>query len=200
MTSAEYLPAVPRSRALHPRLHPSHSPWAPPPRYSEAIGLARGKAEGIHKILSNRSLAYFRAQRYSDALRDADAAVALAPHWDKAHFRRAAALVGLKRTLEAARSYREAWVTSKGRCDEGGFCGCGCLWSRVFGRQSQCNKPSLSNTRWEGIAHALHAGDAECERQLWGCVRLLTREQLGQGIIQLLADLEVRWGRAPWRS
>lgn len=77
-------------------------------RYSEAIELCPGK-DGLHTLHSNRSLAYYKAQRYRDALADADAAVALAPRWPKAHWRRAAALLALKRAPEAVLAYREAW-------------------------------------------------------------------------------------------
>jgi len=85
-----------------------HLHSAPECRYSEAIELCPGK-EGLHTLHSNRSLAYYKAQRYSYALADADAAAALAPRWPKAHWRRAAALLALKRTPEAVLAYREAW-------------------------------------------------------------------------------------------
>lgn len=87
-------------------------PLTLPGRYSEAIELLPGK-EGLHTLHSNRSLAYYKAQRYSDALADADAAVALATRWPKAHWRRAAALLALKRAPEAVLAYRVAWRLDK---------------------------------------------------------------------------------------
>lgn len=61
-----------------------------------------------------------QARRFQDALRDADAAVRLAPHWSKAHWRRGAALLGLKRAPEAALAYREAWVLADCECTQSG--------------------------------------------------------------------------------
>jgi tetratricopeptide (TPR) repeat protein len=116
-------------------------------RYSEAINLQPGK-EGLPALYSNRSLAYFKAQRYGEALADAEAASSLAPAWHKAHWRRAAALAALKRAPEAADAFHAAW--------------------RAAAPEAQ----------------------SEAESRLWGAVQRLTREQLGRGILALVAQLE----------
>ncbi|KAK3267411.1 hypothetical protein CYMTET_24025 [Cymbomonas tetramitiformis] len=45
-----------------------------------------------HKVFANRSLAYCKAAKYEDALKDADHAVHLSPKWIKGHWRRGEAL------------------------------------------------------------------------------------------------------------
>ena len=82
-------------------------------RYTEAIQVKPDKA-GLHLLYSNRSLAYFKAQHCTEALRDADTAVLLAPQWHKGHWRRGAALMGLRQVPEAVLAYCEAWRLSKG--------------------------------------------------------------------------------------
>lgn len=66
------------------------------------------------RLLANRALAFTKAGRFVDALTDADAAIAVAPAWDKGHWRRGAALAGLKRTPDAVAAYHCAWQLSKG--------------------------------------------------------------------------------------
>lgn len=82
-------------------------------------------------VYSNRSLAYCKAGRYHEALADADAALALHASWPKAHFRRGAALCGLRRGVEAVDAHAEALRLSP---DESGGAGAECeaaLWSAV---------------------------------------------------------------------
>ena len=55
-------------------------------RYTEALDTLP-PADGRHRLLANRSLAYLRANRIEDALGDAQAAAEAAPKWDKAHWR-----------------------------------------------------------------------------------------------------------------
>ncbi|GAB4817977.1 hypothetical protein N2152v2_005023 [Parachlorella kessleri] len=81
-------------------------------RYSEAIMLQPDKPT-LRTLHSNRSLAYCKARRFGEALADADVAQALAPEWSKAHWRRGAALLGLRRVGEAALAYRDAWALEK---------------------------------------------------------------------------------------
>lgn len=69
-------------------------------------------------MLANRAMAFTKAGRFDDALADADAAVAAAPGWEKGHWRRGAALAGLKRAPDAVAAYHRAWQASKG---EGGL-------------------------------------------------------------------------------
>jgi len=40
----------------------------------------------------------------------------------------------------------------------------------------------------------LQKADPECEVKLWQCIQKLTREQLAEGIIALLGDLQVKVG------
>jgi tetratricopeptide (TPR) repeat protein len=90
--------------------------------YAEAIETTPSK-DGLAALHSNRSLALARARRYADALADADAAAALAPRWSKGHWRRGAALTGLKHFPEAALAYLQAWRCAQGgSADEGAEC------------------------------------------------------------------------------
>ncbi|KAL4859604.1 Serine/threonine-protein phosphatase T [Chlorella vulgaris] len=116
-------------------------------RYSEAIDLMPGK-DSLPALHSNRSLAYMKALRYEDALQDADAAARLSPGWYKAHWRRAVALLAIKRTPEAVLAFREAWRLADGDAKK------------------------------------------ESKTRLWAAVQRLTREQLGRGILALVAELE----------
>eukprot|EP00887_Chlorella_sp_A99_P005264 scaffold1.g5264.t1 len=77
-------------------------------RYTDAIAVKPDK-QGLHLLLGNRSLAYLKAGRHAEALADADAAAALAPQWHKVHWRRGAALLGLRRVPEAVLAFRRAW-------------------------------------------------------------------------------------------
>lgn len=59
-------------------------------------------------LLSNRSLAHLALGSASLALADAERAISLRPRWGKAHARRAAALAGLGRRVEAELAYGAA--------------------------------------------------------------------------------------------
>ena len=83
-------------------------------RYSEAIEICSDK-DALKRLYSNRSLAFAKAGRFSEALQDANEAVAISEFWDKAHLRKGAALRGLKQHVEAAQSFRVAWQLSKGK-------------------------------------------------------------------------------------
>ena len=82
-------------------------------RYSEALDVLPDKQD-IHKLYSNRSLAWCKAARYEAALRDAEAAVEAAPSWPKAHWRRGAALLGLQTVSDAVWAFRRAHQLSPG--------------------------------------------------------------------------------------
>lgn len=82
--------------------------------YTEALAAAPESHAARARILANRALAYTKAGRFGDALRDADAAVSAAPAWDKGHWRRGGALAGLKRAPDAVAAYHRAWQLSKG--------------------------------------------------------------------------------------
>ncbi|KAM6952240.1 LON peptidase N-terminal domain and RING finger protein 3-like [Lycodopsis pacificus] len=58
-----------------------------------------------HILFSNRSQIHSSLRRYERALRDAEMACRLMPHWSKGHVRKAQALVSLGRTEEALREY-----------------------------------------------------------------------------------------------
>ncbi|TNN41077.1 LON peptidase N-terminal domain and RING finger protein 3 [Liparis tanakae] len=58
-----------------------------------------------HILFSNRSQIHSSLRLYEKALRDAEVACRLVPHWSKGHVRKAQALVSLGRTEEALREY-----------------------------------------------------------------------------------------------
>ena len=94
-------------------LHDMAELCALPRRYTEALELDPEKGS-LHRLYANRSLAYLKALRASEALRDADLALSHAPLWPKAHWRRAAALRELGRAPEAVAAFRSAWRLDKG--------------------------------------------------------------------------------------
>ena len=59
--------------------------------------------------MSNCSLAYAKAQRFEDALLAADKAITLSPTWSKGHWRRGAALLGLRNVPAAVTAFHSAW-------------------------------------------------------------------------------------------
>ncbi|KAM3867232.1 LON peptidase N-terminal domain and RING finger protein 3-like [Diretmus argenteus] len=70
-------------------------------RYNQAILIAPRD----HILFSNRSQIHSGLKHYEKALRDAETACRLTPHWSKGHVRKAQALVALGRTEEALREY-----------------------------------------------------------------------------------------------
>lgn len=82
-------------------------------RYTEILELVPDKNSRC-KIYCNRSLAYVRALRHSEALQDAEAAIECNPSWCKAHWRRGAALKELKRMPHAVAAFLRAWQLSRG--------------------------------------------------------------------------------------
>lgn len=56
-------------------------------------------------LCANRAAALTKLGRFDDALRDADVAVTRRPHWAKAHFRRATALLGMQRYGDALAAF-----------------------------------------------------------------------------------------------
>ncbi|KAL4437013.1 hypothetical protein ABPG75_004152 [Micractinium tetrahymenae] len=135
-------------------------------RYSEALELQPDKA-ALPALHSNRSAACYKAGRHAEALADADEAARLAPGWHKAHWRRGAALLALKRVPEAVLAYREAWQLAAGGSGKGGGKG-----------GSAAAAPGAA------------ADAADCEARLWDVVQRLTREQLGRGLLAILAEAQ----------
>ncbi|XP_076594960.1 LON peptidase N-terminal domain and RING finger protein 3-like [Chaetodon auriga] len=70
-------------------------------KYNQAILIAPMD----HILFSNRSQINSSLKHYEKALRDAEMACRLMPHWSKGHVRKAQALVSLGRTEEALRQY-----------------------------------------------------------------------------------------------
>uniref|UniRef100_A0A667ZA56 LON peptidase N-terminal domain and ring finger 3 n=1 Tax=Myripristis murdjan TaxID=586833 RepID=A0A667ZA56_9TELE len=70
-------------------------------KYNQAILIAPRD----HILFSNRSQIHSSLKHYQKALRDAETACRLMPHWSKGHVRKAQALVSLGRTEEALREY-----------------------------------------------------------------------------------------------
>jgi curved DNA-binding protein CbpA len=85
-------------------------------QYTAALHeLGSGAADAT--ILSNRSLAYSKLDRFDAALDDADACLALKADWDRAHARRAVALGGLAKHEEAALAFERASELVRGRSE-----------------------------------------------------------------------------------
>ncbi len=82
-------------------------------RYTEALELLPDKISRS-KIYCNRSLAYLKALKYSEALDDAEGAVGCNSEWGKAHWRKGAALKELKRIPAAVSAFHKACQLSKG--------------------------------------------------------------------------------------
>lgn len=72
--------------------------------YTEALKLDPGN----HVLYSNRSAAYCKAEKFAEALADADECVKLAPNWTKGYTRKGAALEFLGRFDEAVGVYEDA--------------------------------------------------------------------------------------------
>ncbi|XP_070769392.1 LON peptidase N-terminal domain and RING finger protein 3-like [Enoplosus armatus] len=70
-------------------------------KYNQAILIAPMD----HILFSNRSQIRSSLKNYNEALRDAEMACRLMPHWSKCHVRKAQALVSLGRTEDALREY-----------------------------------------------------------------------------------------------
>ena len=70
--------------------------------------------EAQYKVYSNRSLAYAKAGRFKEALRDAQEAVRLSPDWPKGHWRMGIACVGMKQIPLAVDSFATCWRLNKG--------------------------------------------------------------------------------------
>lgn len=71
--------------------------------YSQAIGLD----EKNHVLYSNRSAAYAKANKYEEALKDAEKCISLKPDFVKGYSRKGAALSFLKRYDDAIATYEE---------------------------------------------------------------------------------------------
>lgn len=91
-------------------------------RYSEAIEISPDtQGPSVASLYSNRSLAFYKAHRYEDALKDADKAVQIAPSWSKGYWRRGTALVNLNKIPLAVGAFFKAWnferdVSGKKEC------------------------------------------------------------------------------------
>ena len=55
--------------------------------YSSAIEIL-SEGLNLHKIMSNRSYANLKCNRYNDALHDAECTIALMPSWPKGYYRK----------------------------------------------------------------------------------------------------------------
>lgn len=64
----------------------------------------------LRALYSNCSLAYAKAQRFQDALTAANKTIELAPTWTKGHWRRGAALLGLRDIPGAVKAFYTAWA------------------------------------------------------------------------------------------
>ncbi|KAG6872710.1 hypothetical protein C0992_009408 [Termitomyces sp. T32_za158] len=84
-------------------------------RYTGAASLAINRPpwessqvmrEELSTVISNRSAAFSEASDYISALADAEAVIQLRKQWSKGHFRKAKALVGLRKLRDAAEAVK----------------------------------------------------------------------------------------------
>ena len=87
--------------------------WQTLCRYADAIA-SLPPGDPTHKLHCNQSLALSKSHRLDEALFSAEAAIAAAPAWAKAHWRRGTALRGLQRFPEAMHAFLEAWRLMNG--------------------------------------------------------------------------------------
>lgn len=137
-------------------------------RYDEAIDL-QPSSSVMRALLSNRALAHTKARRFEKALEDAEAAVDLAPSWDKGYWRKGVALEGLHRIADAVQAFLRVWTINGGEADPG------MVGGRICG--IPCSLPDELPPS---------AGDSESTARLQAVVRKLTREQLGSGMLGLI--------------
>lgn len=90
-----------------------HNSWQTWRRYADAIA-SLPPGDPTHKLHCNQSLALSKSHRLDEALFSAEAAIAAAPAWAKAHWRRGTALRGLQRFPEATHAFLEAWRLMNG--------------------------------------------------------------------------------------
>ena len=90
-------------------------------RYTDALAL---EPEALHKLYSNRSMAYGKANRFCEALEDAQAAIRICPTWGKGHWRLGMAHLGLKQHLLAVVSFARCWHLEKGAATCPSCCFC----------------------------------------------------------------------------
>ena len=74
--------------------------------YTEALDVD----EHCHTVLSNRSLAFFKLNKYQEALIDAEKAVTASPKWPKGYLRKCFALNALKKSQEAQRTAQQGFM------------------------------------------------------------------------------------------
>jgi len=116
-------------------------------KYTECLEIKPDEF-GNDKIYANRSLAYSKALRYEEALKDADKAIECNSMWAKAHWRRGEALGFLKRYPESLKSFHKGWM--------------------------------------------LEPENKEFSKRIWWSIERHTREQIAEGIIDMLQDLETK--------
>lgn len=84
-----------------------------PPDYHKAISAyteALNVDAHCHTVLSNRSLAYYKLEKYQEALMDAEKAVIASPKWPKGYLRKCSALNALQRSHEAQQVAQQGFV------------------------------------------------------------------------------------------
>lgn len=70
-----------------------------------------------HRFFGNRSYCYDQLSQYEEALKDAEKAIKIAPHWPKGHFRKGLALKGLTKYVESEGAFEQVLQLDKG-CEE----------------------------------------------------------------------------------
>jgi len=70
-----------------------------------------------HRFFGNRSYCYDQLGQFEEALKDAEKAIKIAPHWPKGHFRKGLALKGLAKYVESEGAFEQVLQLDKG-CEE----------------------------------------------------------------------------------
>ncbi|DBA90606.1 TPA: hypothetical protein ACH3X1_003839 [Trebouxia sp. C0004] len=167
-------------------------------RYTESIQFGESK-QGLYKTYSNRSLAYGRAQRYVEALHDAQKTIELAPSWPKGYWRLGTAFLGLKQITQAIDAFAKCWHLDHGSPDTErqllaaiqkatvAHLAAGIMALLVEAEQQHAIEPA----RLEGV------GQAE-QQEAW--FRHLTREQEGPTQADVYRRHYMQWLKQPMRA
>ena len=70
-----------------------------------------------HRFFGNRSFCYDQLSQFEEALKDAEKAIEIVPHWPKGHYRKGLALKGLTKYTESQEAFEQVLQLDKG-CEE----------------------------------------------------------------------------------
>jgi glyoxylase-like metal-dependent hydrolase (beta-lactamase superfamily II) len=101
-------PSPAASPSPSPFSHPPSSASPTPPHTASVDAPGEDLMQLLTSLLSNRSVAYLGSNKYVESYQDADEVVRLRPDWIKGYFRRAEALLALRRYEEALTDFETA--------------------------------------------------------------------------------------------